>query len=853
MAGIEELRTQFAELQRRLSDQAEALQQARTEQREALSLAKAVIEQQTAEAKKPPTIYVPRERKVTEFGGFPTRPGDITVEEWVKSVKAALRVLRVPEEDHVDFIEEHLKGQAKATVKFMAVADKKDVEKVFELLLKVYGDKVPIGTRLKEFFERKQEPGETVRAYAYDLQERMSKVERRDPQRVPDPDTVLKEQLVLGLRDDSLRREMKRRFKEEPSKKFHELMQAAIMWSEEEEVPVAEAAKPNPHTRSGGLVNAAAGEKVLPQTELTLESLSEAVQKLAVQQGEMLKVMTELMKKKNPISMPKYPRAPGSRRAPLKDELGRYICYTCERPGHTSRECPLRRRTESQALETNGAPGAGGPSTVEGQAVAEGFLGLSFVENPSAYSVERNMGSASISSDFCKRAFGDCLTAEVCIAGVKTRCLLDTGSEVTTITESHFQKYLKDKDLTMHSTRFVRLTAVNGLAIPVVGCLEADIEYMGQTLPGKCIFILKDKASKGSHIGEGVPGILGMNIISELKELLLPGEGTRKMNCHEHSMKNAVLSKVLAREERQSLSLGPTRHMGNGKVGRERKTIIPPWRGKILDEHSCVPGNELQVTKEKGGRVTFLQERCDGRLQVPVQAARQGRIPAHVANIRALPEKHQEVFSKNEMTNYDDQVKGHHDRLKTAWKVALRTTKDRAQSRKGTYDSKSSGALIRSGDCVPLRSRRRRRCNKIQDKWKPNPPIVVTHNNPELPVYANQPERGGPGIVVHRDQLKHCTLSPDRDHRRHRSVRPEEAETNWEMVLVPQTEYRGGQSGANPNPNKNGQILQTDPVLPEDRKIENMGNEPPVLGRSQRANKGVLPVRLKDNYVIGSM
>ncbi|XP_048690251.2 olfactory receptor 6M1-like [Caretta caretta] len=66
---------------------------------------------------------------------------------------------------------------------------------------------------------------------------------------------------------------------------------------------------------------------------------------------------------------------------------------------------------------------------------------------------------------------------------------------------------------------------------------------MGQTLPGKCIFILKDKASEGSHMGEGVPGILGMNIISELKELLLPVEGTRRINYHGHPEKNTVLSR----------------------------------------------------------------------------------------------------------------------------------------------------------------------------------------------------------------------------------------------------------------------------------------------------------------------
>lgn len=82
-----------------------------------------------------------------------------------------------------------------------------------------------------------------------------------------------------------------------------------------------------------------------------------------------------------------------------------------------------------------------------------------------------------------------------------------------------------------------------------------------------------------------------MNIVSELKELSLPEEGTRRMNRHGHSKKNAVLSRVLARAERQNHALGHAGHIGNVIVGRKQKTVISPRRGKILDEHCCVSEN----------------------------------------------------------------------------------------------------------------------------------------------------------------------------------------------------------------------------------------------------------------------
>lgn len=105
---------------------------------------------------------------------------------------------------------QHLKGEAKLRVKFLLSEDNTDVEKVFKVLEDTYGDKVPVGTCLREFYDSKQLLGERIRVYAYDFQEKLHKLMGREPKRIQDSDKMLKEQFVLGLQDDFLRREMKR-------------------------------------------------------------------------------------------------------------------------------------------------------------------------------------------------------------------------------------------------------------------------------------------------------------------------------------------------------------------------------------------------------------------------------------------------------------------------------------------------------------------------------------------------------------------------------------------------------------------------------------------------------------------
>lgn len=76
---------------------------------------------------------------------------------------------------------------------------------------------------------------------------------------------------------------------------------------------------------------------------------------------------------------------------------------------------------------------------------------------------------------------------------VAANCLLDTGSQVSTIHESFFRELLLGEVEDMLSTAgWLKITAANGLDIPFLGYLELDVETMGTTLPGCGFLVVKE-------------------------------------------------------------------------------------------------------------------------------------------------------------------------------------------------------------------------------------------------------------------------------------------------------------------------------------------------------------------------
>ena len=79
------------------------------------------------------------------------------------------------------------------------------------------------------------------------------------------------------------------------------------------------------------------------------------------------------------------------------------------------------------------------------------------------------------------------------LGGVHVHCFLDSGSQVSTITESFFNKHFRPRRSKLLDTnQWLTLTVTNGLEIPYIGYLELDFEAQGVTIPQRGILVVRD-------------------------------------------------------------------------------------------------------------------------------------------------------------------------------------------------------------------------------------------------------------------------------------------------------------------------------------------------------------------------
>ena len=86
--------------------------------------------------------------------------------------------------------------------------------------------------------------------------------------------------------------------------------------------------------------------------------------------------------------------------------------------------------------------------------------------------------------------------------GKQVVAVIDTGSEVSTVTEAWFNEHLKG--LPLQQTHWLSLKAANGLDIPYVGLLEGRVRVFGQECHAS-ILVIKDTACPLTGPGDDGP------------------------------------------------------------------------------------------------------------------------------------------------------------------------------------------------------------------------------------------------------------------------------------------------------------------------------------------------------------
>lgn len=294
-------------------------------------------------------VYVPRERQIVPFSGDPVRDGR-TVDEFIDEVERVIRARSQSPEDQVDFILSLLKGSALEEVRLCMGGESKQPSDLFSYLRGAFREKRNAPQLLHAFYARKQEEGEDLRDYSHALSQILSLVLKQSPDAVTNVKLTMRDQFIEGIRDSSLRRELRRFVREKPQSTFFDVREEALTWVlEEKPCNTAVAKSRNIASDSIGVDTQASSKNAPENSAVTLQD----VIKVVAEQG---KAISELTNAVRDLTLQK--ESPGSyksgkpRATPRFTEDGQPICFKCRKAGHIARQCTEQYRATGQSTTT---------------------------------------------------------------------------------------------------------------------------------------------------------------------------------------------------------------------------------------------------------------------------------------------------------------------------------------------------------------------------------------------------------------------------------------------------------------------------------------------------------------------
>ena len=174
-----------------------------------------------------------------------------------------------------------------------------------------------------------------------------------------------------------------------------------------------------------------------------------------------------------------------------------------------------------------------------------------------------------------------------CLGPAKANCLLDTGAQVSTITEAFYCEHLLPLGQPiLDTTNWMKITAANGTVIPYVGYIELDVVLMGHTIPKVGFLVVKDPQDEEDLVEkQRRPGIIGSNILQRLHQQLNSEFGASYLD----SVTPEWQAVLLLFDETSSSPGSPDvddlptdGRLGSVRVAGKQPVKIPAWSVKVI-------------------------------------------------------------------------------------------------------------------------------------------------------------------------------------------------------------------------------------------------------------------------------
>ena len=262
-------------------------------------------------------VYISPGRRLEVFQGKPTRPTDPSARDWAASMRAQLELRGMSSKDGAAFVKEHLAGDARREILGRGKVVSEDPAQILDILVKVFGDGNTLPQLQQQFYSFQQGNGQDILGCSLQLLEIFDRIVDLDPTQDAHRESALKGRFAEAVRDEALRRELRRLNIDHTELSFFELRDRALQWL---------------------------GPTTQKPKEATVKAISTDDDILGLIKKQMEQQQKQLSDLQSMVTR---------RRRPLSE----IRCYNCQEKGHMIRSCPHPKRQPPAEKDSQKATG----------------------------------------------------------------------------------------------------------------------------------------------------------------------------------------------------------------------------------------------------------------------------------------------------------------------------------------------------------------------------------------------------------------------------------------------------------------------------------------------------------------